>query len=112
MVGRGYTLYGTVKAALDHATRLLAADLCPKIRVNAVAPGAILTDALAVVMADDDIRKSMDRLTPLRRIGTPDEIAAAVLYLASPAGGFLTGKIIEVDGGTQVPAFEFPIPDL
>ena len=54
----------------------------------------------------------MERLTPLRRIGTPDEIAAAVLYLASPAGGFLTGKIIEVDGGTQVPAFEFPIPDL
>ena len=112
MVGRGYTLYGTVKAALDHATRLLAADLCPKIRVNAVAPGAILTDALAMVMGNDDIRQSMERLTPLRRIGTPDEIAAAVLYLASPAGGFLTGKIIEVDGGTQVPAFEFPIPDL
>jgi 7-alpha-hydroxysteroid dehydrogenase len=112
MVGRGFAVYGSAKAALDHATRLLAADLCPKIRVNAVAPGAILTDALAMVMGNAEIRASMERLTPLRRIGTPEEIAAAVLYLASPAGGFLTGKIIEVDGGTQVPAFEFPIPDL
>ena len=112
MVGRGYSIYGSVKAALDHATRLMAADLCPKIRVNAVAPGAINTDALAVVMANDEVRASIEGLTPLRRLGTPEDIAAAVLYLASPASSYLTGKIIEVDGGVLVPNFEMPFPDL
>ena len=79
--------------------------------VNGAGRGIGAASAIALAEAGA-VRQSMERLTPLRRIGTPDEIAAAVLYLASPAGGFLTGKIIEVDGGTQVPAFEFPIPDL
>ena len=112
LVARGYSTYGMVKAALDHATRLVAADLAPRIRVNAVAPGAIHTDSLEVIMRDPQIRASIELATPLRRLGTPDDIAAAVLYLCSPASGYVTGKIIEVDGGVQVPNFQMPYPDL
>jgi 7-alpha-hydroxysteroid dehydrogenase len=112
MVGRGYSTYGAVKAALDHATRLMAADLSPRIRVNAVAPGAIHTDSLAVVMQNEEIRAAIEAATPMRRLGTSEDIAAAVLYLASPASGYVTGRILEVDGGIQVPNFTMPFPDL
>ena len=112
LVGRGYATYGTVKAALEHATRLMAADLSPRIRVNGVAPGAIHTDSLEVVMSNPDIRAAMEAATPMRRIGVPDDIAAAVLYLCSPAAGYVTGKIIEVDGGIRTPNFEMLFPDL
>jgi 7-alpha-hydroxysteroid dehydrogenase len=50
--------------------------------------------------------------TPLRRLGSTDDIAAAVLYLASPAGAFITGKMLEVDGGLQVPNLDLKLPDL
>jgi 7-alpha-hydroxysteroid dehydrogenase len=112
MVGRGYAVYGSVKAGLDHATRMLAADLSPKVRVNGVAPGAIATDALALVMQDETIRQSIIDGTPMRRLGEPDDIATAVLYLASPASSYVTGKIIEVDGGILVPNFSLGLPDL
>jgi 7-alpha-hydroxysteroid dehydrogenase len=112
MVGRGYSVYGSVKAGLDHATRMLAADLSPKVRVNGVAPGAIATDALALVMQDETVRQSIIDGTPMRRLGEPDDIAAAVLYLASPASSYVTGKIIEVDGGILVPNFSLGLADL
>jgi 7-alpha-hydroxysteroid dehydrogenase len=112
MVGRGYAVYGSVKAGLDHATRLMAADLAPKVRVNGVAPGAIETEALSVVMQDEKIRNSIVRGTPMRRLGQPEDIAAAVLYLASPASSYVTGKIIEVDGGIVVLNFDLGLPDL
>jgi 7-alpha-hydroxysteroid dehydrogenase len=108
---RGYVGYGTAKAALDHMTELLAADLAPRIRVNAVAPGSIETDALAAVL-NDDMRRTMTGMTPLRRLGSVDDVAAAVVYLASPAGSYLTGKVIEVDGGLQVPNLPLGLPDL
>jgi 7-alpha-hydroxysteroid dehydrogenase len=54
----------------------------------------------------------MEQATPLRRLGDPLDIAAAAVYLASPAGSYLTGKTLEVDGGITFPNFEFPIPDL
>lgn len=112
LVGRGYVAYGSVKAAVDHSVRLLAAELNPKIRVNAVAPGAILTDSLAVVMTNDDIRNALEGGTPLRRVGQPDDIAAAVLYLASPASSYVTGQILAVDGGLSKPNLDIPLPDL
>ncbi|MBP2456003.1 SDR family oxidoreductase [Mycolicibacterium lutetiense] len=112
LAGRGFGAYGTAKAALAHYTRLAAADLCPRVRVNAIAPGAILTSSLAVVAANDELRTPMEKVTPMRRLGDPEDIAAAALYLASPAGGYLTGKMLEVDGGLTFPNFELPIPDL
>ncbi|OBK27688.1 short-chain dehydrogenase [Mycobacterium asiaticum] len=112
LAGRGFAAYGTAKAALSHYTRLTALDLCPRIRVNAIAPGSILTSALDVVADNDDLRAPMEQATPLRRLGDPLDIAAAAVYLASPAGGFLTGKTLEVDGGLTFPNLEIPVPDL
>ncbi len=112
LAGRGFAAYGTAKAALAHYTRLAALDLCPRIRVNAIAPGSILTSALDVVAANDELRKPMEKVTPMRRLGEPADIAAAAVYLASPAGSFLTGKVLEVDGGLTFPNLDLPIPDL
>jgi 7-alpha-hydroxysteroid dehydrogenase len=112
LVARGFSTYGMVKAALDHATRLLAADLAPRIRVNAVAPGSIHTESLEVIMRDPAMRAAIEDATPLRRLGTADDIAAAVLYLCSPASAYMTGKILHVDGGLQVPNFDMGLPDL
>lgn len=110
--GRAYAAYGTAKAALAHYTKLAAMDLNPRIRVNAIAPGAILTPALDVVAGDDGMRSTVEASTPLHRLGDPEDIAAAALYLASPAGAYLTGKILEVDGGIIAPNLDLPIPDL
>lgn len=110
--GRAYAAYGTAKAALAHYTKLAAMDLNPRIRVNAIAPGAILTSALDVVAGDDGMRSTVEASTPLHRLGDPEDIAAAALYLASPAGAYLTGKILEVDGGIIAPNLDLPIPDL
>jgi 7-alpha-hydroxysteroid dehydrogenase len=110
--GRGFAAYGTAKAALAHYTRLAALDLCPRIRVNAIAPGSILTSALEVVAGNDELRTQLEEATPMRRLGEQADIAAAAVYLASPAGAFLTGKTLEVDGGLIMPNLELPIPDL
>ena len=111
LADRGYIGYGTAKGALDHFTELAALDLAPRIRMNAVAPGSIDTDALASVL-DDSMRQTMTSMTPLRRLGRVEDIAAAVLYLASDAGSFLTGKVIEVDGGLTIPNLPLGLPDL
>jgi 7-alpha-hydroxysteroid dehydrogenase len=112
VAGRGYLAYGTAKAALAHYTRLAAADLAPRIRVNAIAVGSVATSALDIVLTNDELRERMERATPLGRIGDPEDIAAAVLFLASPAGGYITGKIIEVDGGLSQPNLDLGLPDL
>ena len=112
VAGRGYLAYGTAKAALSQYTRLAAADLAPRIRVNGIAVGAAATSALEIVVTDDNLRGQMERATPLGRIGDPEEIAAAVVFLASPAGGYITGKILEVDGGIEQPNLDLGIPDL
>jgi 7-alpha-hydroxysteroid dehydrogenase len=54
----------------------------------------------------------MERATPLGKIGDPEDIAASVLFLASPAGGYITGKVFEVDGGLDRPNLDFALPDL
>jgi 7-alpha-hydroxysteroid dehydrogenase len=110
--GRGFVAYGTAKAGLSHWTRLAAQDLAPRIRVNAIAVGSIATSALDVVLQDDGLRTTMETNTPLKRIGHPDEIAATVLFLASDAGGYVTGKIVEVDGGIEQPNLDMGLPDL
>ncbi len=110
--GRGFLAYGTAKAALAHYTRLAATDLAPRIRVNAVAVGSVATSALEVVLTDDALRRTMEQTTPLKRIGDPEDIAAAVVYLCSPAAGYVTGKVLEVDGGLDRPNLDMGMPDL
>ena len=112
VAGRGYLAYGTAKAAVAHYTRLAAADLAPRIRVNAIAVGSVQTSALDIVLTDDELRGQMERATPLGRIGDPEDVAAAVVFVASPAGGYITGKILEVDGGLERPNLDLAIPDL
>ncbi|MEU5883546.1 SDR family oxidoreductase [Spirillospora sp. NPDC047279] len=112
VAGRGYLAYGSAKAALAHYTRLAALDLAPKIRVNAIAVGSVATSALDIVMTDDGLRTQMEDNTPLRRIGEPEDIAAAVLYLASPAGAYVTGSVLEVDGGIDRPNLDLGLEDL
>jgi 7-alpha-hydroxysteroid dehydrogenase len=109
---RGFVAYGTAKAALAHYTRLAATDLAPRIRVNAIAVGSVATSALEVVLTDDGLRTTMESATPLRRIGDPEDIAAAIVYLCSPAGGYVTGKVVEVDGGLDHPNLDMGMPDL
>jgi 7-alpha-hydroxysteroid dehydrogenase len=112
ITGRGYLAYGTTKAALAHYTRLAAVDLAPRIRVNAIAAGSVATSALEFVIGDEGIRRQMEDKTPLGRIGDPEEIAATVVFLTSPAGGFITGRVLEVDGGTDQPTLDLGLPDL
>lgn len=109
---RGFTAYGTAKAALTHLTRLMAADLAPKVRVNGIAVGSVATSALETVLTDDGIRTEMVTGTPLKRLGEPDDIALCALYLASPAASFVTGKIFEIDGGLEEANLALGLPDL
>jgi 7-alpha-hydroxysteroid dehydrogenase len=110
--GRGYLAYGTAKAALAHWSRLAATDLAPRIRVNGIYVGSVMTSALEFVAGVPEMKHQMEDGTPLGRIGEPDDIAAAALYLASPAGKYITGKFLEVDGGLQGPNLDLGLPDL
>ena len=112
LAGRGYLAYGTAKAALSHWTRLAARDLDPNITVNAIAVGSVMTSALEFVAGDPSTKEAMEQVTPLRRIGEVEDIGATVVYLASRAGGYLTGKVLEVDGGLDRPNLELGLPDL
>lgn len=110
--GRGYLAYGTAKAALAHYTRLAARDLAPRVRVNAIGVGSVATSALDIVLTDDGLRTAMEQATPLRRIGDPEDIAATVLFLASDASAYVTGKVVEADGGLDQPNLDMGLPDL
>jgi 7-alpha-hydroxysteroid dehydrogenase len=114
---RGYLAYGTAKAAFAHATKLMASDLAPRIRVNAILPGAVETWALNWYLGymDDQgtpVRDTMVERTLLQRNGTPEDVAAAALYLCSDAASWVTGKLIEVDGGWCFELLPRRIPDL
>lgn len=111
---RGSFTHSLTKATVAQMTRLMAAELSPKIRVNAVLPGAIETESFQTWSEHmpAEMREQMIASTPMRRNGTPEDIAAAVLYFAGPASSWVTGKLLEVDGG--VPGLLFPSaqPDL
>jgi len=107
----GFVAYGTAKAALSFMTRELGREFAPKVRVNALAVGAVETSALAPFL-DDDLRGKMEALTPMRRIGTVEDIAIAALYLASPASSWVTGKVFEVDGGTEASNWPYEAPGI
>lgn len=90
--------YACTKAAMVGLTRSLALELAPSgIRVNAVAPGCIETDMVRAL--DSETRKMLVKDTPLGRLGTPEDIAHAVAFLASERASFITGQILTADGG-------------
>ena len=95
---RDHTMYGAAKAGLAFLTRALARDLAPDIRVNGVAPGAILWPEGGV---SDQMRETVLKQIPLKRVGEPADIASCVLYLVRDAH-YVTGQIIAVDGGRSV----------
>jgi 7-alpha-hydroxysteroid dehydrogenase len=109
---RGMVAYATAKAALSHYTRSAAAELGPRIRVNAIGVGTVATSAIEMVIQDDEARSLIERTTSLRRPGQPEEIAAAVVFLAAPSGSYVTGTVIHVDGGAQAYQIDLGLPDL
>jgi NAD(P)-dependent dehydrogenase (short-subunit alcohol dehydrogenase family) len=92
--------YNVTKAALVHLTKTMAGELAPKVRVNAVAPGLVKTDfARALWEPNED---GVARHVPLRRLGEPEDIAKAALFLCSDASSWVTGETLTVDGGSLV----------
>jgi NAD(P)-dependent dehydrogenase (short-subunit alcohol dehydrogenase family) len=100
MVEPGIGWYNVTKAAVAHLTRQLAAELGPGVRVNALAPGLVKTD-FARALWERSEEKIAARL-PLGRLGEPDDVAKAALFLASDAASWLTGHVLVVDGGALV----------
>ncbi len=95
--------YALAKAGLAQLARNLAVEWGPKnIRTNAIAPGLIRTELSAPMEANEAFMKARMQMTPLRRLGTPQEIAGTTIWLASPAGAFVNGQTIIVDGGTVI----------
>lgn len=92
--------YAMSKAGMNMMTRALAYEWGPHgVRVNGVAPGAILTDLTRKVWDRPEMQAWMLEATPLQRLGTPEDIVGATLFLASPAAAYVTGHTIRVDGG-------------
>jgi 7-alpha-hydroxysteroid dehydrogenase len=110
---RGFLPYSLAKSALGKFTQLAAIELAPRIRVNGIHPGCVETEALSGFMdAMPDVRASLQSKTPMRRNGTPDDIAAAALFFAAPASSWITGKLLEVDGAAPPGLFPSTSPDL
>jgi NAD(P)-dependent dehydrogenase (short-subunit alcohol dehydrogenase family) len=93
-------IYDNTKAALMHLTRVLALDLGPKVRVNAIAPGLVKTDMARALWEPGE--EQLARSMPLRRLGVPQDIANAALFLASDLSSWMTGNTMIVDGGALV----------
>jgi 7-alpha-hydroxysteroid dehydrogenase len=112
MVLTSFVAHGVGKAALTHMTKNLAAEFAPVVRINAIGTGAVDTRALATVMQDEQMHRDLLARTPMARAGKPEDIACAALYLASPASSWVTGTILNVDGGSTVPAVQIPVRPL
>ena len=95
--------YALAKAGVAQLARNLAVEWGPRgVRVNAISPGFIATELSGPLLANEAFMTRRMALTPLRRPGSPEEVAGAAVFLASPAGGFVTGHNLVVDGGTLI----------
>jgi NAD(P)-dependent dehydrogenase (short-subunit alcohol dehydrogenase family) len=96
----GIGVYNVTKAALIHLTKVLAGELAPKVRVNAIAPGLVKTDFARALWepAEEQVAQTM----PMKRLGEPDDIAGAALFLASDLSSWMTGDVMVIDGGRLV----------
>jgi NAD(P)-dependent dehydrogenase (short-subunit alcohol dehydrogenase family) len=101
----GSAAYGAAKAGLLNLTQTLAVEWAPKVRVNAVVAGIIATEAVHETYGDDATIARVAATIPAGRMGTGDDVAAACLYLSSPAASFVSGAALQVHGGNESPAW-------
>ncbi len=108
-VWTGYAHYCSSKAAVDMLTKCLAVELAPfGIIVNAIAPGTVDTEMSQEDLKGEGLMDVVVRRTPIKRLGTPEDIARAVIYLCDEAGDWLTGEIITIDGGYRLSGDPIP----
>ena len=104
--------YNVSKGGLNQLTRVMALALADKgVRVNAIGPGSILTELLAVVMNDEAARRKILARTPLGRCGTPEEVARVALFLAGEDASYMTGQTVYLDGGRLALNYSVPVAD-
>lgn len=101
----GTAAYAAAKAGLEVLTRALAQEWAPKVRVNTVTAGVVRTEDNAAHYGDEEALAAVAATVPLGRMATPDDIAAAVLLVASPLAAYMTGASLLVDGGGQLPRY-------
>jgi 7-alpha-hydroxysteroid dehydrogenase len=110
---RGMLSYCVAKGGLEQLTRAMAQELAPKIRVNCIALGAIMTPALERTFEmDPSFRGKLEDKTPLRDVGRTDDVGMQAVFLCSPSGSYTTGAIVHIDGGIQDTNLPFKLPDL
>ena len=100
VAGAGLGVYNITKAGLVHMTKILAAELAPGVRVNAIAPGLVKTDFARALW--EPAEEAVAAMMPLRRLGVPEDIAHCALYLAGDLASWVTGQVFVVDGGAMV----------
>ena len=101
----GTAAYGAAKAGLHHLVTSLAIEWGPAVRINCVVPGFVATEAVADQYGDPDTVAAVAATVPLRRFATPDDVAQACLFLASPEAGYVSGTCLTLHGGGEPPGF-------
>jgi NAD(P)-dependent dehydrogenase (short-subunit alcohol dehydrogenase family) len=101
----GTAAYGAAKAGLHHLVTSLAIEWAPRVRLNSVAPGFVQTPAASGHYGDLDAAAAVGQTVPLGRMATPDDVAAACLFLASPQASYISGSTLVLHGGGEPPAF-------